>query len=41
MIFVPCEDGISHNERENARPSDLAAGCTVLMHAMLNRAGVA
>ncbi len=41
MIFVPCEGGISHNERENARPSDLAAGCTVLMHAMLNRAGVA
>jgi N-carbamoyl-L-amino-acid hydrolase len=39
MIFVPCEDGISHNERENARPQDLAAGCNVLLHAMLDRAG--
>jgi len=38
MIFVPCEDGISHNERENARPQDLAAGCDVLLHAMLERA---
>lgn len=41
MIFVPCEAGISHNERENARPEDLAAGCDVLLHAMLARAGVA
>jgi len=39
MIFVPCEDGISHNEKENARASDLAAGCNVLLHAMLERAG--
>jgi N-carbamoyl-L-amino-acid hydrolase len=30
MIFVPCERGISHNEAENATPSDLAAGCRVL-----------
>lgn len=41
MIFVPCEDGISHNEIENATPGDLAAGCDVLLHAMLERAGVA
>ncbi len=41
MIFVPCEAGISHNERENARPQDLAAGCDVLLHAMLARAGLA
>ena len=27
MIFVPCENGISHNEIENATPEDLAAGC--------------
>ncbi len=40
MIFVPCEDGVSHNERENARPGDLAAGCDVLLHVMLERAGV-
>ncbi len=39
MIFVPCENGISHNEAENATPSDLAAGANVLMHAMLARAG--
>lgn len=41
MIFVPCEDGISHNEIENATPEDLAAGCNVLLHAMLERAGIA
>ena len=38
MIFVPCEDGISHNESESATPEDLAAGCNVLMNAMLERA---
>ncbi len=39
MIFVPCENGISHNEAENAKPEDLTAGCNVLLHAMLNMAG--
>jgi beta-ureidopropionase / N-carbamoyl-L-amino-acid hydrolase len=39
MVFVPCEGGISHNEIENARPEDLAAGCDVLLHAVLERAG--
>ena len=39
MVFVPCEKGISHNEAENARPEDLAAGCSVLLGAMLARAG--
>ena len=38
MIFVPCEGGISHNEIENAAPADLAAGCAVLLRAMLNAA---
>ena len=38
MIFVPCEDGISHNEVENAAAADLAAGCDVLFHALLDRA---
>ena len=38
MIFVPCEGGISHNEIENAKPEDLAAGCNVLLRAMLARA---
>ncbi|WP_020674885.1 Zn-dependent hydrolase [Geopsychrobacter electrodiphilus] len=39
MIFVPCENGISHNEIENAKPSDLAAGCNVLLKTILKRAG--
>ena len=39
MVFVPCEGGISHNEFENARPGDIAAGCNVLLHAVLRRAG--
>ena len=41
MIFVPCEDGISHNEIENAKPADLEAGCNVLLHAMVDRARAA
>ena len=39
MIFVPCEGGISHNEIENATQADIAAGCQVLLHAILDRAG--
>ena len=38
MVFVPCENGISHNEIESATPEDLAAGCNVLMRAMLAHA---
>ena len=30
MVFVPCVDGISHNEAEDALPEDLAAGARVL-----------
>ncbi|MEM1153853.1 MAG: Zn-dependent hydrolase [Pseudomonadota bacterium] len=41
MIFIPCENGISHNEAENAKQDDIAAGCNVLLHAMLDRAGTA
>jgi N-carbamoyl-L-amino-acid hydrolase len=40
MIFVPCKDGISHNEIEDAKPEHLEAGCNVLLRAMLDRAGV-
>jgi N-carbamoyl-L-amino-acid hydrolase len=40
MIFVPCEGGISHNETENAKPEDLAAGCNVLLGVMLEKARV-
>ena len=39
MVFVPCEGGISHNEIENARAEDLAAGCNVLLQAVLKKAG--
>ncbi len=39
MIFVPCAGGLSHNEEESASPGDLAAGCNVLLHAMLAQAG--
>jgi N-carbamoyl-L-amino-acid hydrolase len=41
MIFVPCKDGISHNEIESARPEHLEAGANVLLLAVLERAGVA
>jgi N-carbamoyl-L-amino-acid hydrolase len=39
MIFVPCEGGISHNERESAIPDDVTAGCAVLLDVVLRRAG--
>ena len=39
MIFVPCKDGISHNEIESATPEDLAAGCQVLLDAAVHLAG--
>ncbi|MDB5767024.1 MAG: allantoate amidohydrolase [Collimonas fungivorans] len=41
MIFVPCKDGVSHNEIEDAKPEHLEAGANVLLHAMLASAVVA
>ncbi len=38
MIFVPCAGGLSHNEAESALPSDLTAGASVLLHAMVGLA---
>ena len=38
MIFIPCKDGISHNEIQDASPDHNTAGCNVLLHAMLERA---
>lgn len=35
MIFIPCEDGISHNEAENITPAQAQAGADVLLHAVL------
>ncbi len=39
MIFVPCEAGISHNERENASPEALAAGADLLLASLLALSG--
>jgi len=35
MIFVPCADGISHNEAESTSPDESAAGAQVLLNAVL------
>jgi N-carbamoyl-L-amino-acid hydrolase len=41
MIFIPCKDGISHNEIEDAKPEHITAGADVLLQAMLAQAGIA
>ena len=41
MIFIPCVDGISHNEIEDAKPEWVTAGADVLLHAILDRVGEA
>ena len=38
MVFVPCRDGLSHNEAEHVEPEQAAAGCQVLFEAVLARA---
>lgn len=40
MIFTPCIGGISHNESEDMTPAWAAAGTDVLLHAVLEKAGV-
>ncbi len=35
MIFIPCENGISHNELENTTPEYIAAGANVLLHTVI------
>ncbi len=35
MVFIPCEDGVSHNEAENITPAQAEAGANVLLHAVL------
>ncbi|WP_287815981.1 M20 family metallo-hydrolase, partial [Pseudomonas sp.] len=35
MIFVPCVDGLSHNEAEHIHPHWATAGADVLLHAIL------
>ncbi|MCH8884790.1 MAG: Zn-dependent hydrolase [SAR324 cluster bacterium] len=41
MIFIPCKDGISHNEIESAEPAHLAAGADVLLRTILELANQA
>ncbi len=38
MIFIPCKDGISHNEFEHASIEQCTAGCEVLLHTLLDLA---
>jgi N-carbamoyl-L-amino-acid hydrolase len=40
MVFIPCVDGLSHNEAEDALPDDVTRGANVLLNAVLTRAGV-
>ncbi|RJL16299.1 Zn-dependent hydrolase [Paracoccus siganidrum] len=40
MIMCPCVDGLSHNEAEEISPEWAAAGCDVLLHAVLEAAEV-
>ena len=35
MIFIPCKDGISHNEVEHASKDHCEYGCNVLLHTLL------
>ena len=35
MIFIPCRDGLSHNEAEHAERDHVAAGAEVLLRAVL------
>lgn len=40
MIFIPCKDGISHNEIEYASPEHVAAGANVLLQVVMEYAGI-
>jgi len=39
MIFVPCDDGLSHNEAENISLDQAERGASVLLGAVLRIAG--
>ena len=38
MIFVPCKNGVSHNESESITFEQAEAGANVLLHAALTLA---
>lgn len=40
MIFIPCRDGISHNEREHAEKDHCTAGANVLLGTVLDQLGI-
>ena len=40
MVMCPCVDGLSHNEAEEIFPEWAAAGADVLLHAVVETAGV-
>ena len=40
MVMCPCVDGLSHNEAEEIRPEWASAGVNVLLHAVVETAGV-
>jgi len=40
MVFVPCVGGISHNESEDCKPEWVRNGANVLLHAVLEAAGI-
>lgn len=38
MIFIPCEDGVSHSPQENIKWDDLEKGANLLLHTLLQLA---
>jgi len=38
MVFIPCKDGVSHNEKESAEPSDVAAAAQVVSDVLVDLA---
>ncbi|MFC0216875.1 N-carbamoyl-L-amino-acid hydrolase [Pseudochelatococcus lubricantis] len=38
MIFTPCKNGITHNNKEDCDPESFRAGLNMLLHAVVNRA---
>ncbi|MCE2523204.1 MAG: Zn-dependent hydrolase [Rhodobacteraceae bacterium] len=41
MVMCPCVDGLSHNEAEEISPEWASAGVNVLLHAVVETAGIA
>ena len=40
MVFCPCVDGLSHNEAEEITPEWAEKGVNVLLHAVVETAGI-